>query len=288
MTYPLDRAYAEDAPFILPACTGSLFAGRTGEYHGYRFSIHGFYSWRSWAVALAVCEQGDTVVEIGANVGTETVGFRDIVGASGKVVAVEPFPSNISSLQHQVALNGWSNVPILAVAVGERQGTVSFASPPDEHATGIGYIVGRGGGSPARVIDVECVSLDSLAEKIGPARAIFCDTEGAEVMVLRGARSYLRQYQPALVLEASPKLLARSGTSLSELWSILRDAGYQPFAIDRLGVSRVDRATASKASNWLCVPNRQAELAHRCAEMIRTCALRPCLQPLNPLCRRET
>ena len=280
--YPMRRAFGENAPFTVSSCTGSLYSGRTGDFHGYPFSIHGYYEWRNWAVALALCREGDTLIEIGANVGTETVGFRDIVGPQGKVVAIEPFPSNLSTLRRLVALNEWTNVEILALALSDRPGVVSFMPPPDNHATGVGHIVSR---RDAGSIEVECASLDSLAARIGPARVIFCDTEGAEVMVLKGSQSYLRKHQPAIVLEASPKLLTRAGSSLGDLRDLLREAGYQPFAIGRFGLSQVGDPAAKNAGNWLCLPVAQTGLMQRCARMIRTCALLPCLRGVNPLCR---
>lgn len=280
--YPRKTAFAENEQFVIRACTGSLYSGRTGDFHGYPFSVHGYYDWRNWAVALTLCRKGDTLIEIGANVGTETVGFRDIVGPRGKVIAIEPYPANLATLRQQVELNRWNNVEILPLAIGERSGVVSFVPPPDEHATGEGYIAGQGG---VMSINVQCASLDSLAEQLGEVRAIFCDTEGAELMVLKGAHSYLRQVQPALVIEASPKLLMRAGTSLEELRRCLHDMRYAPFVIERFGVSQVRNSTAKNAENWLCLPQAQTGVALQCASMIRKCAVLPCLPRINPLCR---
>ena len=39
---------------------------------------------------------GDVILEVGANVGTETVSYADIVGPDGIVHAFEPVPSNVS------------------------------------------------------------------------------------------------------------------------------------------------------------------------------------------------
>jgi len=218
---------------------------------------------------------------------SETVGFRDIVGPQGKVIAVEPFPANVSALRGLVALNGWTNVEVLPLAIGEQAGIVSFMPPPDDHSTGVGHIAPASGGDggSAQTIQVECATLDSLVAHLGSVRAVFCDTEGAELMVLKGARSVLREHQPALVIEASPKLLRRAGTSLETLRGLLRDAGYRPFVIDRLGVSPAGDPLAPNAANWLCLPEAQTDMARRCARMIRACALLPCVRGVNPLCR---
>src|SRR5688572_28766782 len=87
---PFDRAIPDAGEFVVKAQTGSPFPGRTDVLLGLRFTLHGYFDWRCWAVAIAVTRPGDTIIEVGANIGTETVGFADIVGPSGRVMAFEP------------------------------------------------------------------------------------------------------------------------------------------------------------------------------------------------------
>ena len=285
--YPLRDAHRDNYAFSVTASTGAKYAGHTRDFHGYPFSVHGYYDWRNWAVALALCQPGDTIIEIGANVGTETVGFRDIVGATGKVFAFEPVPSNVAVLKQLVALNGWTNVEVLPVALCDRHGTTAFVPPPDDHSTGVGHIAGLGvaASGQGQGIEVECRPLDSYASALGQARAVFCDTEGAETMVLKGALNYLRQHRPVLVMEASPKLLPRLGSSVAALHQAIRGAGYEAFLIGRLGVSPITNDAPAKAGNCLCLPAELIEVAGRCTRFIRRCALLPCLRGLNPLRR---
>jgi len=156
--------------------------------------------------------------------------------------------------------------------------------PPHQHASGIGYLVTKGGPALAGTIEVAGTRLDSLAEKVGRARMIFCDTEGAETMILRGAQGYFRRHQPALVLEASAKLLSRAGSSLGALYQVIHDLGYVAFAIRRFGVSPVSDLAVKKAGNWLCLHESESTLAQRCSRAILTGALLPCIRGVNPLC----
>lgn len=85
--------------------------------------------------ASAVCSEGDTIVEIGAHVGTETVAFNAIVGHSGRVYAIEPLYSN--ALEQRLRRNAIRNVTVLPYAIDETRGLRSFALPPPEN-TGAG------------------------------------------------------------------------------------------------------------------------------------------------------
>lgn len=285
MVYPQSQAFADDFPFTVKAQTGSNYSGRTSDFHGYPFSVHGYYDWRNWALAAAVCSPGDTIVEIGANVGTETVGFRDIVGDSGKVFAFEPVPANLEALRQLVALNGWQNVHVQPLALSDAECRLSFVLPPHKHASGVGHLAAGQDTNTARTIEVQSRRLDSLADQIGPAKAVFCDAEGAEAMILRGARKYFAQHKPVMVLEASPKLLVRAGSNIVQLHETLRTLDYVAFAVSRFGLTRVADLNNKTAGNWFCVHNSMINLARKGSLSIARCGLMPCRLGLNPLCR---
>ncbi len=53
------------------------------------------------------------------------------------------------------------------------------------------------------------------------------DTEGAEVLVLRGMREFLGAFRPRhVVVEVTPRFLAGFGTEKSEIYRIMRESGY--------------------------------------------------------------
>ncbi len=270
------------------ALTGSLLEGSTGDFHFYPFSIQGYYEWRNVAVAAALAAEGDTIIEIGANVGTETVCFADLAGPKGRVHAVEPLPSNVAALRRAHELSGHRNISVHALALSHQSGQVDFAVPP-EHASGIGHIAGANEESVAEKIRVQCVTLDSLMPQIGPAQIIFMDAEGEELNILRGGDRYLRAFRPHLVLEASPRLLQRAGCELSDLHRTLDDLEYAVYEITRFGLKPVEPAGQSKwrktTRNWLCLGKDRSALAGRIRRNILRSALLPCLPGLNPLAR---
>jgi FkbM family methyltransferase len=271
---------------ITAAQTGSLLRVKTSDYHGYRFSVHGYHDWRNYVIALSLCPAGSSIVEIGANIGTETVGFADIVGHSGKVYAFEPLPVNLEALYDMVALNHFEHVTIFPVAVGQEQKQVQFAVPSQEN-TGLGRIVQVSNvNAPDQVITVECLPLDSLLETIGSARLIFIDAEGGEIPILRGATSYLRTYKPALVLEAAPAHLAEAGYTLEKLYGDLSDLGYDVYRVKKVNVIKLlpaDFANVQPKSNWLCLPAGSDAIAQLVQRNLRRCGLLPCVAGLNPL-----
>lgn len=53
------------------------------------------------------------------------------------------------------------------------------------------------------------------------------DVEGAELLVLRGARAFLKQYRPAMLISAHPNALPRYGQTLAQLKKEIRNHGYR-------------------------------------------------------------
>lgn len=287
LIYPATLAYRDDYEFVVRAQTGSWFCGRTSDFHAYPFSVHGYYEWRNWAAALAVCRRGDVVVEIGANIGTETIGFSDLVGAEGRVHAFEPFPPNAAALRRVLALNRIDNVIVREMALGGACGQAQFVVPPNKVASGIGHLITAGEHSPEALVAVEVRTLDSLADEMGRARMLFMDTEGAEVSILEGGLEYLGRARPLLVLEASPKLLERAGRSLEALFDLLLGLQYSVFAIGRLSLKSVVRPDATRACNWICLPEEEEDLLPDLQRSFRRCGLCPCWRGLNPMTRAK-
>lgn len=261
-----------------------MLEGTTGDFHFYPFCIQGYYEWRNVAIAAALVPSGGTIVEIGANVGTETVCFADLVGASGRVHAIEPLPSNVAALLRAKDISHHGNISVHEIALSDRSGQVDFSVPPG-HASGIGHIAGDGEGPSSESIRVQCATLDTLGSQIGPSQLIVMDVEGEEVRVLRGGRNYLASHKPPLVLEASPKLLARAGDSLSDLRQSLLDLGYGVFEISRFGLKPAEVAGQRGSRNWLCLSGDRERLAAKVRGSILQSALLPCLPGLNPLAR---
>lgn len=281
---PFDAARQDNFSLVSEAQTGSLLEGTTRDPHFHAFSIHGYYDWRNVAIAQTLVSPGDTIIEIGANVGTETVSFSDLVGARGTVHAFEPLPTNVTRLRRAVELSRHCNIVVHACALSDKSGILPFVVPPED-ASGLGHLAQARGRADAEVIPVEVKTLDSVWNEVGAAKLIVMDTEGEEVNILRGSAGYLKTVRPHLVLEAAPKWLARAGSRLSELLLLLEDMGYSAYRISRFGIARAESETTRSYGNWLCLSGGNGELVSKLRHHLLRCALMPCVAGLNPLGR---
>jgi FkbM family methyltransferase len=290
--YPLKSAYSDNVLFAVRAQTGLIFTHTTGDFHAYPFAVYGYYDWRNVAVAIATCAETDVIVEVGANIGTETISYASIVN-KGRVYAFEPVQSNFEVLSRVININSLDNTRIFPVAVGEKCGEVAFAAPVTQKDSGIGHVIVDNQSakkiSPTSIIKVPCITLDSMIDCLPEVRIIFIDAEGAEISILQGANELIKRGFPHILLEASPKHLKRAGTGIDSLYENLHTLDYLVFRIGRFGLIRVEPDNYfHRASNWFCVHHSKRQCVERVSSTIRACAVLPCIQSINPLTRKPT
>jgi FkbM family methyltransferase len=274
--YPVRLATREDALVTAKAAGGGHLRVRTSDVIGYTFTLNGFFDWRVIAVALGTCPPGGTIVEVGANIGTETIAYSRIAGPCGRVVAYEPNEANFNILREVIVGNDLGNVTILPSAVGAHSGVIHFSLPQLSNS-GAGFIVNdENAKGDDQLVTVPLTTLDAERESIGSPALIVVDVEGAETTVLEGAKELLTIHRPVFVVEAIADQLLRAGTSVAELCGTFVGNGYEVFdiarlelvALDRRGIpTRPARWSRMTTQNWVAIPIERRRLVR---EIVRT------------------
>jgi FkbM family methyltransferase len=139
---------------------------------------------------------GAVAVDVGANIGTHTVGFARSVGPKGLVIAFEPQRLVFQTLCGNVALNGLTNVSTLHAALGAARGTVLIPSLDPGANQNFGAVKIQAAGEGERI---DMIPLDEL--DLRRCALIKVDVEGMEAQVVEGARQTIERCRPALFLE---------------------------------------------------------------------------------------
>jgi FkbM family methyltransferase len=156
---------------------------------------------------------GDWVIDIGANVGHYAMGFSDLVGPQGRVIAVEPVAETFALLSANAILFPYRNVTLLNVAASDRSGVAGMQISRFETGLSNYYQARLSEGSSD--CDVLTVRLDALALP-HPIKLMKIDAEGHDPAVLRGAEALLARDHPTLIVE----------TGSSDVVEHLRRFGY--------------------------------------------------------------
>jgi FkbM family methyltransferase len=127
---------------------------------------------------------GGVFVDVGANVGTYAMVLARHVGASGKVIAIEPHPITHARLAFNRAASGFSQVHLVAAAAGPSDGELMIETDGDN--LGASHIVS--GDRPGNAIKVPAMRLQRILGNAGADHidALKIDVEGFEDQVLTG------------------------------------------------------------------------------------------------------
>lgn len=155
--------------------------------------VLGSYEYEARILFERLVSKSSVVYDVGAHVGFYTLLASELVGAAGKVFAFEPVPRNLDYLKKHLEINHCANVVVVEAAVSDKSGTSLF----DEGPTSCMGHLAEGGN-----LTVDLVSIDDLvlSGKIPPPHYIKIDVEGAELLVLKGAKSTLGNYVPEIFL----------------------------------------------------------------------------------------
>jgi FkbM family methyltransferase len=179
-----------------------------------------------WLVPY-VPTSGDLFLDIGANVGTWT---RWLAASYREVHAIEPNPDVLPALRHGLP----DNVVVHEFGAWDAETTISFSRfSQSVHLTAYFHEEGINTGPKRDELTLPCRTVDSLA-LTDRVDFIKCDTEGAELHCLRGARQTIARDRPWLLIECHSTencaALSQLLTAWYYLFTIVRDPHYEPFS----------------------------------------------------------
>ena len=156
---------------------------------------YGEYVEKETELLLSYVSAGSIVVEVGANIGCDTVPLAMKVTSTGRVFAFEPQRVIYQMLCANLAINGIWNVNAERVALGRGPGILQV--PPVDYAK-----PGNFGGVPLQDRGEEPVRVSALdAYRLPRCDLIKIDVEGMELEVLQGAVETIARTRPTIYCE---------------------------------------------------------------------------------------
>jgi FkbM family methyltransferase len=168
---------------------------------------------------------GQTVLDIGANIGYYALIAAKLVGPRGKVYAFEPDPDNFSLLKKNVKTNGYTNVVLVNQAVSDKTQTAKLFLNKTNKGDHRLYDSKDG----RRSILVQTVKLDDFFKKLDKKiHFIKMDIQGSEARALNGMKGLIRR-NPSLklVTEFSPGSLKLNGQNPQKYLKTLAQWGFK-------------------------------------------------------------
>ena len=171
--------------------------------------------------------RGATAIDIGANLGYYTRPLADIVGAEGRVYAVEPVPVIFDVLKRNVA--GRENVTLLNYALGSEERTIEMANDSVAAAgyfgTGRNFVSDGELSGEAIRFTAQMVQGSKLFAEIGKIDFIKCDIEGYERVVIPELRPIIERHHPTVLIETD-------GDTRRDIIEMFTEIGYRAYMLE--------------------------------------------------------
>ncbi len=177
---------------------------------------------------------GDTVLDIGANIGWFSVLLAQLVGESGSVIAFEPDPTNLDFLNKNLQLNHMrERVTIIPAGAAASSGTATLyrnteGNYGDQRLGGISDSAsGKRTALPVPVVAVDDTLVDGASVSF-----VKMDIQGHEPFAIDGmARTLQRNDRLIMVTEFWPFGIAAAGRDPKKMLDDLSGYGYQIYEL---------------------------------------------------------
>lgn len=201
--------------------------------------IKGIYEEEETHFFLEWLQPGMAVLDIGANFGYFTLLAAKAVGSTGRVLSFEPEPANFALLTRNIALNGYAHARGFQLALSDHAGSLRLFT--DAANLGNPSLSAKNVPASGAFVDVATITLDAFlaGERDLPARfhLLKMDVQGAEALVMAGAKALLERDRPWLLLEIWPKGLRNMGSDPLVFLRGLESLGYTARRVTRSGGS---------------------------------------------------
>jgi FkbM family methyltransferase len=182
--------------------------------------LWGIYSEELWLprILKRLLTRSSCVADVGCHIGS----FLSLAlkyAPEGQHIAFEPSPLRSSMVKRR-----FPNVEVLTVAVGEANGTASFAE--DLQRPGYSHIKRNTVANSATYI-VNVCRLDDILLQRPRLDLIKLDIEGGELSALRGAKEVISKWRPPILFECGSEYSAHeTGLDRKALFDLLTESGY--------------------------------------------------------------
>lgn len=160
-----------------------------------------------------IVRKGQTILDVGAWIGPYTLLLSKLVGSEGNIIAFEPDPSEYKILLENIEINNLNNI------IAERKGLSNHSGKSKlvkyRNIFGIRnqsisslYLRNDEVKSGYEIIDITTIDNYCKENDICPD-GIIIDVEGAEGLVIEGAREIIRKYSPWILLEFHGNLMSK-------------------------------------------------------------------------------
>lgn len=207
---------------LLQSDVGSLWMHKDDQVMTRAVACYGVWEAETARWLREALHVGGVMLDIGANIGYDTIVCARAVGPSGHIIALEPDRENYALLCANLWDSRIAQVYPLCVAAAHTTGTTILSLSDDNRGDHRTFY-----SSQTRTeMVVPCVWVDDLLQRDAWVDVVKIDTQGANHRVVEGIQALLARSRPLMHIEFWPDGIVEGGDDPLAVLAFYRGLGY--------------------------------------------------------------
>ena len=199
-------------------------------------------------------KSGGVALDIGANIGLQSIRMAQAVGTDGRVYAFEPLVYLQKKFISNIKLNKADNVCLLPFALSNAESEVDFKISTNNWNQGTFSIGNNSQGSESQRVIIKIADELPEIQELEKLDLIKIDVEGFEYQVLQGLKKTLTKFKPRIIFEYDHNYWLSNGQNIEECFSFLTSLNYTLYQITPVGCELIKAQDGIASGNLFCLP----------------------------------
>jgi len=199
-------------------------------------------------------KSGENALDIGGNIGLQSIRMSQCVGSAGKVYAFEPLNYLQQKFTKNITLNRADNVKLFPFALADAESEAEFAINTNSWNQGTFSLGDNSSGVEKQLVTIKIADNIPEIEQLESLSLIKIDVEGFEFQVLKGLQKTLQKHKPRIIFVYDGNYWTKIGYTITECCSYLELMGYQFYQITPVGCEFVKTPAEIESGNLFCIP----------------------------------
>lgn len=188
------------------------------------------FEYETLSLYSKLVKKGDTVLDIGANIGLFSLLGSDLVGDKGTIHAFEPNKETYQVLNENLKLNNIGNVFTHQLALSDKKEQVVLKTPSitKEEDADAYFHIQKSNGEDKNAMMTQTIDSFIESHSLKSVDVIKIDIEGAELLCLKGGEKLFgASNKPKIIFEGHEPFCKRYDYTIADLLSYLEQFDYK-------------------------------------------------------------
>jgi len=200
-------------------------------------------------------KSGANAMDIGGNIGLQSLRMSQSVGNDGKVLAFEPLSYLQEKFNKNMALNKVNNVTLFPCALADSDGEADFTINTNNWNQGTFSLSNNDHGAEKQHVTIRAADNMPEIQALTSLDLIKIDVEGFEYKVLLGLKNTLRRHKPRIIFEYDNNYWLNNGQKISDCYEYLKSLGYTLYQVASVGCELISAVEDIEGGNLFCIPS---------------------------------